>query len=165
MQNTTFSLIFFLIVVDQGLYTVHSYDIPYQQENGTLNFCWQSHNGELALWQFCQVFKIHIPGLYKRAAKKERTVSFESVCLPGFFVRQKNYHLIVQRRDGTELFGELSIQLTIELTIDNHWKPRAHFQQHMSSFIWYYTLLRHKRSNVVIEVFENLVFCLCIKKL
>ena len=37
-----------------------------------------------------------------------KTVSFESVCLPGFYVRQKNYHLILQKRDGTELFGKSS---------------------------------------------------------
>jgi len=105
--------IFFLFtVVDKALYTVHSYDIPYQQENSTLNYCWQAHNGDVALRSFCQVFQVHIPGLYKGAAKRDKTVSFESVCLPGFFVRQKNYHFILQKRDGTELFGESSLKIS-----------------------------------------------------
>ena len=94
-------------VVDKGLYTVHSFDIPFQQENGTLNFCWQAHNGDLALRPFCQVFQAHVPGFYKSVDNRNNTVSFESVCLPGYFIKQKNYNFILAKRDGTDLFGEL----------------------------------------------------------
>ena len=94
------------LVVDRGLYSVHSYFTPYTQENGTLNFCWRSLNGDVNLDRFCHVFRAHIPGLYKQAEVKNTTVSFESVCLPGYFVRQKNYHFILQKRDGSELFGK-----------------------------------------------------------
>lgn len=94
------------LVVDRGLYSIHSYFTPYTQENGTLNFCWRSLNGDVNLDRFCHVFRAHIPGLYKQAEVKNTTVSFESVCLPGYFVRQKNYHFILQKRDGSELFGK-----------------------------------------------------------
>ncbi|XP_066021495.1 uncharacterized protein [Pocillopora verrucosa] len=93
-------------IVDRGLYSVHSYFTPYTQENGTLNFCWRSLNGDVNLDRFCHVFRAHIPGLYKQAEEKNTTVSFESVCLPGYFVRQKNYHFILQKRDGSELFDK-----------------------------------------------------------
>lgn len=103
-QKTETTLSF--LVVDKGLYTVHSFDVPYQQENTSLNFCWQAHNGDLALRAFCQVFQARIPGLYQAVEKKNETVSFESVCLPGYFMRQKNYHFILEKRDGSDLFGE-----------------------------------------------------------
>ena len=92
--------------MDKALYTVHSWDIPYAQENGTLNYCWRSVNSDVSLGQFCQVFRAHVPGLFKDVKERNNTVSFESVCIPGAFLKQKNYHMILQKRDGTELFGE-----------------------------------------------------------
>ena len=89
-----------------ALYTVHSWDIPYAQENTSLNYCWQAHNGEVKLAPFCQVFILRTPGLYKGAKDRLHTMSFESVCLPGYFLKQKNYHMILQKRDGSDLFGE-----------------------------------------------------------
>lgn len=92
--------------MDKALYTVHSWDIPYAQENSTLNYCWQAHDGDVKLAPFCQVFIVRIPGLYKGAKERIHTISFESVCLPGHFLKQKNYHMILQKRDGSDLFGE-----------------------------------------------------------
>lgn len=60
----------------------------------------------MKLGPFCQVFRVHVPGLYKGAKERNLTVSFESVCLPGAFLKQKNYDMILQKRDGTDLFGE-----------------------------------------------------------
>ena len=99
-------MFFFSLVVGHGLYTIHSFDIPYSQENGTLNYCWRSKNGDVGLGPFCQVFKAHIPGLYKNSDERNHTVSFESLCLPGHFLRQKNYHFILQKKDGSDLFGK-----------------------------------------------------------
>lgn len=98
------------LVVSNGLYTVHSYNTPYSQENSTLNYCWRAHNGALGLGTFCQVFKARIPGLYMQTEDRNRTVSFESVCLPGYYIRQKNYKFILEKRDGSNLnlFGEKS---------------------------------------------------------
>lgn len=89
-----------------ALYTVHSWDIPYAQENSSLNYCWQAKNGDVKLAPFCQVFTVRIPGLYKGSKEKFNTMSFESVCLPGYYLKQKNYHMILQKRDGSDLFGE-----------------------------------------------------------
>ena len=91
--------------MSNALYTVHSWDIPYAQENSSLNYCWQSNNGDVKLAPFCQVFIIRIPGLYMGAKERIKTMSFESVCLPGFFLKQKNYHITLQKRDGSDLFG------------------------------------------------------------
>lgn len=94
------------IVVQNGLYTVHSWDVPYPQENGTWNYCWRSRDGHIRLRPFCHVFKVRMPALYKKIKEGTESVSFESVCLPGFFMRQKNYHFILDKRDGSELFGK-----------------------------------------------------------
>ena len=91
--------------MQDGLYTVHSWDVPYPQENGSLNFCWRSFNGKVALRPFCQAFKVRMPALYKKIKPGKESASFESVCLPGYFMRQKNYNFILQKRDGSELFG------------------------------------------------------------
>ena len=92
--------------MSNALYTVHSWDIPYAQENSSLNYCWQAHNGDVKLAPFCQVFIVRIPGLYKGAKERVHTMSFESVCLPGYYLKQKNYHMILQKRDGSDLFGK-----------------------------------------------------------
>ena len=97
--------------MQNGLYTIHSWDVPYAQANGSLNFCWRSRDGWMALRQFCQVFKARMPAIYDKIVDKTDTVSFESMCLPGYFVRQKNYHFILDKRDGSELFGKFDHKL------------------------------------------------------
>ena len=92
--------------MQNGLYTINSWDVPYPQENGSLNFCWRSFNGRIALRSFCQVFQVRIPALYKKTPEGTESVSFESVCLPGYFMRHRNYHFFLELRDGSELFGE-----------------------------------------------------------
>ena len=106
--HPNFILFYFLyfIVVQNGLYTIHSWDVPYPQENGSLNYCWRSRDGKLALRAFCQIFVVRMPALFEKVKGGKDTVSFESVCLPGYFVRQKNYHFILEKRDGSQLFGE-----------------------------------------------------------
>ena len=56
---------------------------------------------------FCQAFTARVPALYVKATSKNYSVSFESACRPGHFLRQKNYHYFLEKRDGTELFGEI----------------------------------------------------------
>lgn len=56
---------------------------------------------------FCQAFIARVPALYVKATSKNYSVSFESACRPGHFLRQKNYHYLLEKRDGTELFGEI----------------------------------------------------------
>ena len=87
------------------MYTFHSMVAPYSQENAFLNDCWRSKYGLFYLDKVCQVFITRIPALSKEASTSKDTVSFESACRPGYFLRQKNYNFILQKRDGTELFG------------------------------------------------------------
>lgn len=92
------------LVVANAMYTFHAYDDPYAQENFTLNDCWRSVNGRFFSKPFCHVFIARVPALYGNA---KDSVSFESACLPGYFMRQKNYHFFLRKRDGTELFGKI----------------------------------------------------------
>ena len=94
-----------ILVVANGMYTFHSMVAPYSQEDAFLNDCWRSKYGLFYVDKFCQVFITRIPALSKEASTSRDTVSFESACRPGYFLRQKNYHFILQKRDGTELFG------------------------------------------------------------
>lgn len=99
------------LVVANAMYTLHAYDDPYAQENFTLNDCWRSVDGRLYLKQFCHVFIARIPALYGNA---KDSVSFESACLPGYFMRQKNYHFFLRKRDGTELFGKIPCSTSVK---------------------------------------------------
>ena len=99
------SIVFSPLVVGGGLYTFHSIFVPYKQENFTLNNCWKSFNGEISISPYCQVFRAIVPALYKNSDKSKDTVSFESVCLPGYFVKQKNYRFVLEQRDGSTVFG------------------------------------------------------------
>ena len=96
--------IYLTLVVANAMYTFHAYDDPYAQENFTLNDCWRSVDGRFFLKQFCHVFIARVPSLY---GKPIDSISFESACLPGHFLRQKNYHFFLRKRDGTALFGNI----------------------------------------------------------
>ena len=61
-----------------------------------------------SLDKWCHVFIARIPALFTTANKLRDTVSFESACLPGYFVRQRNYRFFIQKNDGTDLFGKVS---------------------------------------------------------
>ena len=98
--------LFLFSVVGNAMYTIHSFHLPYSQEDFTLNWCWRAVNGRLFLRQFCHVFIARVPALYNKA-HQTYSVSFESACLPDHFIRQKNYHFHLQKRDGTELFGKI----------------------------------------------------------
>ena len=86
-------------------YRVFSRDTPEIQSDIKLNYCWTSRNGRLMLLQKCQFFKAHVPSLHP--ISDGVTGSLESVCFPGYFVRQKNYHYVLAKRDGSPTFGEL----------------------------------------------------------
>lgn len=60
----------------------------------------------------CHVFIAHVPALYTGVNDNRDSVLFESVCLPGYFLRQKNYRMLLQERDGTNLFGKISIRIS-----------------------------------------------------
>ena len=89
------------------MYTFHTKAIPYAQENLLLNQCWRAKNGHFILDQWCHVFIARIPALSEEVNRiANYTVSFESACLPGHFMRQKNYHFFLEKRDGSTLFGK-----------------------------------------------------------
>ena len=60
-----------------------------------------------------------MPALYKKVKEGKESVSFESVCLPGFFMRQKNYRFVLDQRDGSELFGKTAY-IRSSLKFDSH---------------------------------------------
>ncbi|XP_068695497.1 uncharacterized protein [Montipora foliosa] len=91
-------------IVANGLYTFHSFNIPFPQEDFSLNQCWRSINGKFVLDQWCNVFVARIPSLYANLDLGGNSVSFESACFPGHFMRQKNYHFLLQKRDGSDVF-------------------------------------------------------------
>lgn len=95
-----------LSVVANAMYTFHSFNIPDPQEDFSLNQCWNSHSGDLVLDMWCNVFIARIPSFSPKAGTPSHTVSFESACFPGYFVRQKNFRFILQKRDGSDVFGE-----------------------------------------------------------
>ncbi|XP_074618669.1 uncharacterized protein LOC141877541 isoform X2 [Acropora palmata] len=92
-------------IVANAMYTFHSFNIPYPQETFWLNQCWRSINGKFVLDQWCNVFVARIPSLYGKG-EDLRSVSFESVCFPGYFMRQKNFHFLLQKRDGSDVFDK-----------------------------------------------------------
>ena len=95
----------FSLVVGKGMYTIHSGLVPFSQENYTLNFCWRGWDGEVFLKPQCHVFIAHVPALH--VGDYQDSVSFESACLPGYYLRQKNYRILIQKRDETTLFGKI----------------------------------------------------------
>ena len=109
---THFSYLFFhsFPVVANAMYTFHSFNIPYPQERFWLNQCWRSINDKFVLDQWCNVFVARIPSLNEKEGKLD-SVSFESVCFPGYFMRQKNFHFLLQKRDGSDVFGECNHQM------------------------------------------------------
>ncbi|XP_029196209.2 uncharacterized protein LOC114961608 [Acropora millepora] len=92
-------------IVANAMYTFHSFNIPYPQEKFWLNQCWRSINGKFVLDQWCNVFVARIPSLYGKG-EDLHSVSFESVCFPGYFMRQKNFHFLLQKRDGSDVFDK-----------------------------------------------------------
>ena len=47
----------------------------------------------------------HIPGFDNRTGEHQ-TISFESLCAPGYYIRQKNYRFVLGKRGDTK-FGKL----------------------------------------------------------
>ena len=102
----------FFSVVSGAYYKIFSRDTPEIQSDITLNYCWTSRNGRLMLLQKCQFFKVHVPSLHNQT---RGSGSFESACFPGYFLRQKNYQFVLEKRDGSHTFGELCTTVTIQM--------------------------------------------------
>ena len=59
---------------------------------------------------------MRIPGFIKRNGRLEsQSMSFESVCAPGHYIRQKNYEFVLGQK-GEIKFGELIITSLQSLT-------------------------------------------------
>ncbi|KAL9988893.1 hypothetical protein ACROYT_G003385 [Oculina patagonica] len=88
------------VLVNGALYVVHSFDVPASQ-NPMYNLCWRITNGKLELTQNCQAFAIKIPG-FDKGTGEHQTISFESVCAPGHYIRQKNYRFVLGTKGDTK---------------------------------------------------------------
>ncbi|XP_068731030.1 uncharacterized protein [Montipora capricornis] len=77
------------VIVNGGIYALYAIDVPASQ-NPIYNLCWRITKGNLELTQSCQAFIVHIPG-FDKGTGEHQTIAFESVCVPGHYVRQKNY--------------------------------------------------------------------------
>lgn len=55
----------------------------------------------------CHVFKIHSGLAHPTLGTKgKELISLESACVPGYYLRQKNYKFVLGQLDGTSSFGE-----------------------------------------------------------
>ncbi|CAH3033992.1 unnamed protein product, partial [Pocillopora meandrina] len=88
------------VLVNGALYVIHSFDVPASQ-NPIYNLCWRITNGKLELTQNCQAFAIKIPG-FDKGTGEHQTISFESMCLPGHYIRQKNYRFVLGHQGDTK---------------------------------------------------------------
>lgn len=92
-------------VVDKAMYTIHSNLVPFSQENFTLNFCWRSSQNVM---YSLRTFLLFIP---EPTTTETAFHSSLRVCLVTF-LRHKNYCILLQTRDGTNLFGKISIRIS-----------------------------------------------------
>ncbi|XP_068692933.1 uncharacterized protein [Montipora foliosa] len=91
------------VIVNGGIYVLYSVDVPAFQ-NPLNNLCWRFTYGKLEIAQTCQAFLAHVPGFEKGTGERQ-TVSFESMCAPNHYIRQKNYRFVLGMRGGS-LFGQ-----------------------------------------------------------
>ncbi|KAK2566034.1 Matrix metalloproteinase-9 [Acropora cervicornis] len=97
------------IIVNGGIYVIYSVDLPATQDP-SLNLCWQITHGKLQITQNCQAFIAHIPGFIK-GTKENQTMSFESACIRGYYIRQKNYRFILDRKESAFFSHDASFYL------------------------------------------------------
>lgn len=57
----------------------------------------------------------HIPG-FDKGTGEHQTISFESVCAPGHYTRQKNYKFVLGKKGETK-FGKLTFILIAKGTV------------------------------------------------
>ncbi|XP_032227275.2 uncharacterized protein LOC5503106 isoform X2 [Nematostella vectensis] len=88
-------------VVVGAMYIIHSLNIPATQEFKK-NLCWRSTYGNMVLGRRCQVW-IARKGFVVRG-DGQQTVSWESACLPGYYIVQKNYHYTLAKIGSTKKF-------------------------------------------------------------
>ena len=96
-------------VIPNAMYKIYSINTPATQSY-LLNFCIKySDDLKAIVWeQGCQYFIIHSPGI----RMDPQSVSMESVCYPGFFIRQRNYKFILEKRSDSKAFGKYNRQRT-----------------------------------------------------
>lgn len=84
-------------------YAIYSMDIPDTQTNGTLNLCYRSMGSQVRLHSGCHYFKVVHGFLNSNVGKFP--LAFESACLPGYYLVEKNYKLILAPKEKTSVFG------------------------------------------------------------
>ena len=52
---------------------------------------------------------VHIPG-FDKGTGEHQTISFESACAPGNYIRQKNYRFVLGRK-GDKKFGKFKSKI------------------------------------------------------
>lgn len=85
-------------------YAIHSMNIPDIQTNGTLNLCFRSVENHIQLNSGCHYFKV-VNGFLKSAKPQKVSLAFESACLPGYYLTQRNYGLVLAAKEKTTKFG------------------------------------------------------------
>lgn len=96
---------FFITVFKHAYYKILSMNQPATQINNSRNLCLQSIESKVSLTSFCHVFKVEDGfSVYETVGKQ--TVSFESACVPGYFLRQKNYKFVLEQNDKSSAFGK-----------------------------------------------------------
>ncbi|XP_048587703.1 uncharacterized protein LOC116610670 isoform X2 [Nematostella vectensis] len=92
-------------VVIGSKYTIHSLNIPAIQENATINQCFRSDESHLNMDTHCQYF-IARRGLKMVPGRENSLLSFESACIQGYFIVQRNFRFFLGKKDGTDHFNK-----------------------------------------------------------
>ncbi|EDO32108.1 predicted protein [Nematostella vectensis] len=131
-------------VVIGARYTIHSLDTPAKQLNETLNMCLRSQESHIILKSDCHFFTIR-RGLEPFAGRD--VLSFESACIPGYYIVQRNYKFVLEKRQDTTKFDRDSSFVlhkitthatTVQIMMIHHdmwfmcesspWKRQSHYR-------------------------------------
>ena len=97
--------VYSIAVYKEAYYKLISSNEPAVQANSTHNLCFQSVESKVSLTSFCHVFKIK-EGLNNNYLKAKDGFALESACVPGYYLRQKNYKFVLAQGETTPSFGK-----------------------------------------------------------
>lgn len=105
-------MLFLSLVYHGALYMVYSVNHPALQ-NYQNNACFYVRGEDLMLGSTCQYFIAHVPGF----SRDRNTISLESYCRRGYYLRQKRYSFSLRATHGSLNFGKSVIMIiTIRIT-------------------------------------------------
>ena len=101
LQTSNSIYVYAIAVYKEAYYKIISRNEPAVQANSTHNLCFQSVESKVSLTSFCHVFKIK-EGLNNDYLEADDGIALESACVPGYYLRQKNYKFVLAPGEKTE---------------------------------------------------------------